>query len=85
VAHDRRAVAVQAAHARNAAGPSPPDLAADAVEAYFCYLGFAAAAVHITFCVNGVTAAAAAGLGLTSQPGDHPWEEPPAHGPGTTR
>jgi hypothetical protein len=84
LAHDRRAVAVQAAHAWRAAGAPPPGLAADAVEAYFSYLGFAAAAVHITFCINGVTAAAAAGLGLTSQPGGPAaCHEPPAPRPGT--
>jgi hypothetical protein len=81
-AHNQRAVAVQAAHTWSATGPPPPDLAAEAVQAYFAYLGFAAAAVHITYCVNGVSAAAAGGLGLTGRPGDPPaWQDPSAHGP----
>ncbi|HEY5985538.1 MAG TPA: hypothetical protein VIV12_04025 [Streptosporangiaceae bacterium] len=77
-AHERLAVAAQAALVSGAAGQAPPSVAADAVEAYFTHLGFLTAATHISRCVNSVTAAAAAGLGLTSRPGDPGWEEPPA-------
>ncbi|HEY5986482.1 MAG TPA: hypothetical protein VIV12_08910 [Streptosporangiaceae bacterium] len=51
-AQDSHALALAAAQAWCSAAPPRPDLAADAVETYFCYLGFATAAFHINFCVN---------------------------------
>jgi hypothetical protein len=66
-AHDRHAAAVQAAQASWPAEPARHDLAGVA-EAYFSYLGFVCAAFHIDFCVKGVAAALAGGLGLTGWP-----------------
>lgn len=80
-AHGHIEIAAQAVLAASAAGQPPPSVAADAAEAYFTHLGFASAAAHISMCVNSVTTAAAAGLGLTSQPHDPPGDEPPAHPP----
>jgi hypothetical protein len=86
-AHDRHAAAVQAAQASWPAEPARHDLAGVA-EAYFSYLGFVCAAFHIDFCVKGVAAALAGGLGLTGWPdGDRGSGEPEASGcsPGLPR
>lgn len=77
LAQDRHAAAVQAVTAPGSAGPESHALAASAAEAYFTHLGFACAAFHIGYCVQGVTAAIAYGLGLAGwPPGDGGHGEP---------
>ena len=80
-AHDRQAAAAQAPDTWCAAGRAPADLAADAVDAYFSSLGFATAAVHIGYCVNGMAAPLPHSLGL---PGPPPPRAPPGHPPPPT-
>jgi hypothetical protein len=72
-------------------GPESHALPATAADTYFSYLGFVCGAYHISYCVNGITAAIASGLGLTGwPPDDHEHGEPGANqrppasdGPGT--
>ncbi len=99
-AHHTHAAAVQAATAAMAGSTGPggsgPDshalaATASATDAYFSYLGFVYGAYHIGYCVQGITAAIACGLGLTGWPpgeGEHGEpganQRPPASGgPGT--
>ena len=82
-AYGRYTAAVQAPGPPGSTGPASQARAADFTEAYFTHLGFVCGAAHIGYCVHGVTAAIACGLGLDlarwpSGNGDH--GEP---GPGT--